>query len=143
MYADNSNFPLTAVDNDTFGLTYNKNFKIANTIKSNKKHKSHNINPEIGEGYVIIRRAEEKGECPYHGACVAFKDGDSNITLEANAGNKLLKKPIFNFYSTIRTKGKLTFHDKYKEGYTSKGLVPVTSILKPIERERSSKRIKR
>jgi len=40
----------------------------------------------------------DSGTCPYHVATVVFKDGDTNITIEADAGIKL-DKPIFDMYS--------------------------------------------
>ena len=40
----------------------------------------------------------DSGTCPYHAATVIFKDGDTNITIEADAGIKL-DKPIFDMYS--------------------------------------------
>ena len=66
---------------------------------------------------------------------------------------KLLKEIINNpnkmgynnsdlIFSNI-AKGKYTFHDRYKKRYKSKGLEPVTSILKPIKRKRISKRIEK
>ena len=40
----------------------------------------------------------DSGTCPYHVATVVFKDGNTNITIEADAGIKL-DKPIFDMYS--------------------------------------------
>ena len=49
-------------------------------------------------------------------------DDQGAFTIEANAGDKELEKPIFDFYTSKRIKGKNTFHDKYEKDYTSKGL---------------------
>ena len=117
--------------NDIFGISDEENIRIANKIKKKSKHKSHKVNPKIGEGYIIMPTKEKLGECPYHGACVAFKDGDSNITLEANAGDKLSRKPIFDFYSSGKVE-RNTFHYRHKDDYTVDSQDPVTDTLRPI-----------
>jgi hypothetical protein len=71
-----------------------------------------NANPEIGESYAIVRGKTIQGEVPYHIAFVIAKDGDTNITLEADAGNPDLNMPVFDMYSP-----RDTFHDRYKELY--------------------------
>ena len=133
--------------NDIFGISDEENIRIANKIKKKSKHKSHKVNPKIGEGYIIMPTKEKLEECPYHGACVAFKDGDSNITLEANAGDKLSRKPIFDFYSSGKVE-RNTFHHRHKDDYTVDSQDPVTDTLRPInelepmEYERPRKRYK-
>ncbi len=72
-----------------------------------------NANPEIGESYAIVRGKTIQGEVPYHIAFVLAKDGDTNITLEADASNPDLNMPVFDMYSP-----RDTFHDRYKELYT-------------------------
>ena len=52
--------------------------------------------------------------CPYHVASVIFKDGETNITLEADAGKKT-QKPIFDMYST--TKPLHTFYANHWKTY--------------------------
>ena len=42
----------------------------------------------------------DTGICPYHAATVIFKDGNTNITIEADAGLDKIHKPIFDMYST-------------------------------------------
>ena len=118
--------------NDIFGISDEENVRIANKIKKKSKHNSHKVNPKIGEGYIIMPTKEKLGECPYHGACVAFKDGDSNITLEANAGDKLSRKPIFDFYSSGKIE-RNTFHHRHKDYYTVDSQDPVTDTLRPID----------
>ena len=51
----------------------------------------------------------DKGVCPYHAATVIFKDGETNITLEADSGIKT-QKPIFDMYSTTIPKYTFMLH---------------------------------
>ena len=45
----------------------------------------------------------DTGICPYHVATVIFKDGYTNITIEADAGIKI-NKPVFDMYSVKQHK---------------------------------------
>lgn len=101
-----------------FGKSYASEI---NMSKGNSPTKTHprfpeilneNANPEVGESYAIVRGKTIQGEVPYHIAFVLVKDGDTNITIEADAGNPDLKMPVFDMYSP-----RDTFHDRYKEMY--------------------------
>ena len=67
-----------------------------------KRDRLHNftVDPDIGDAYSMVpyEIPVDSGTCPYHVATVIFKDGDTNITIEADAGIKL-DKPIFDMYS--------------------------------------------
>jgi len=96
--------------------------KIAHLVES--KHKDVNnerVNPEVGESYAyVLKNIKHKDEAPYHIAHVLFKDGTTNITLEANAGDKKAKQPKFDMYDS-RIRSGATFHDEtkrvFKESY--------------------------
>lgn len=108
-----------------FGESDKQNMKIAKTVELNNIDMNNDINthvnPEIGESYAyVLKNIKKVGEAPYHIAHVLFKDGYTNITLEANAGDKKAKKPKFDMYDT-RINSDATFHDEttrvYKESY--------------------------
>jgi hypothetical protein len=44
-----------------------------------------------------------------------FKDGDTNVTLEANAGDPDLEHPVFDMYSS--TNPALSWHARYINDY--------------------------
>lgn len=98
-----------------FGDSDEQNMKIAHLLES--KHKDVNnerVNPAIGESYAyVLKNIKHMNEAPYHIAHVLFKDGTTNITLEANAGDKNAKQPKFDMYDT-RIKSGSTFHDETK-----------------------------
>jgi hypothetical protein len=71
-------------------------------------------NPDAGDAYVIARsnaRLEKLGGCPFHVAYVFAQDGDTRITMEADAGQRM-GSPVFDMYSVRGTTGK-TFHNRY------------------------------
>jgi len=76
-------------------VSYTRNYGV-------KRDRLHNftVNPDIGDAYSMVpyEIPVDSGTCPYHVATVVFKDGDTNITIEADAGIKL-DKPIFDMYS--------------------------------------------
>lgn len=76
-------------------VSYTRNYSV-------KRDRLHNftVNPDIGDAYSMVPYITpvDTGTCPYHVATVVFKDGDTNITIEADAGIKL-DKPIFDMYS--------------------------------------------
>lgn len=76
-------------------VSYTRNY----TIKRDRLH-NFTVNPDIGDAYSMVpyEIPIDSGTCPYHAATVIFKDGDTNITIEADAGIKL-DKPIFDMYS--------------------------------------------
>ena len=96
-----------------FGYSDANNIRIATTASAVLNERA---NPEIGETYAIVRQKVAVGYAPYHIAHVIFKDGNMNITVEADAGNPDLKQPVFDMYSTDPTSGG-TFHDTYKKMY--------------------------
>lgn len=105
-----------------FGFSYVRNQKIVENKKTNLNNKA---NPSVGQAYAIVEKELEDG-VPYHIAYVLYKDGSTNITIEADAGNVALIKPIFNIYETANT-SKATFHNRYKNNFTD----PVTIVLVP------------
>jgi hypothetical protein len=92
-----------------FGTSDKDNSQIVKYTRtySIKKTPLHNleVNPNIGDAYSMIPYdiPLDKGVCPYHAASVIFKDGTTNITIEADAGIKT-NKPIFDMYSTVKHK---------------------------------------
>ena len=76
-------------------VSYTRNYAV-------KRDRLHNftVDPDIGDAYSMVpyEIPIDSGTCPYHVATVIFKDGDTNITIEADAGIKL-DKPIFDMYS--------------------------------------------
>jgi hypothetical protein len=97
-----------------FGDSDEQNMKIVHLVESNHGEKNERVNPAIGESYAyVLKHIQNKDEAPYHIAHVLFKDGTTNITLEANAGDKKAKNPKFDMYDT-RIKSGVTFHDETK-----------------------------
>jgi hypothetical protein len=134
---DTKKAQLRAQDDNTkrlFGHSDQTNVSIATKIiaKRNDKYFT-SLSPNINQGYSIIKRevSDEDENCPYHAAAVIFKDGKSTVTLEADAGDKELDKPIFDLYSPIEGKGLKSFYNTYKDDYTYKGKIPASSILIP------------
>jgi hypothetical protein len=99
-----------------FGVSDQKNIELARKRKKNAA-----ANPTVGQAYAIVRTnlrtALAQGEdlAPYHIAHVIAEDDEWRITLEADAGNEELKKPVFGIYSTSNEAK--SFHDTYKEMY--------------------------
>ena len=87
-----------------FGVSDTQNIDIANYIRNEylKKDPSYNIkiNPNINDAYAMVPHdlPIDSGMCPYHVATVIFKDGNTNITIEADAGIKT-NTAIFDMYS--------------------------------------------
>ena len=71
----------------------------------------------MSKAYAIMPIVESttKKSCPYHVASVIFEDGETNITLEADAG-KITQKPIFDMYST--TKPQYSFYANHWQTFT-------------------------
>lgn len=93
-----------------FGQSDGRNMQVANM---KRVIQNEHANPNIGEAYAIVRTGDLWDDVvPYHIAYVLAKDGNSNITIEADAGTKL-RKPVFDIYSVISDSGE-TFHDRYK-----------------------------
>jgi len=98
--------------NRKFGYTDKINIEIA---KNSANVLNENANPAVGEAYAIVRKRVMKGKAPYHIGYVLFRDGDTNITLEADAGNIDLQHPVFDMYST--TDPARSWHTRYFEDY--------------------------
>lgn len=103
-----------------FGLSDKDNSQITkytrtHTIRNSPLHNL-DVNPNIGDAYSMVPYdiPYDKGVCPYHAATVIFKDGTTNITIEADAGIKT-SKPIFDMYSTV--KHKYTFFASHMKTY--------------------------
>tara|TARA_B100000902_G_scaffold397269_1_gene460500 strand:+ start:9359 stop:10249 length:891 start_codon:yes stop_codon:yes gene_type:complete len=90
----NKKFGKSDKDNSEI-VSYTRNYSV-------KRNRLHNfaVNPDIGDAYSMVpyNTPLDTNTCPYHAATVIFKDGDTNITIEADAGIKL-DKPIFDMYS--------------------------------------------
>ena len=104
-----------------------------------KKQPNHNVevNPDIGDAYAMVpyKIQIDKGVCPYHAATVIFKDGTTNITIEADAGVKTTKG-IFDMYSTIdhsktfyRTHMPTYIYSEKRVTSTSRPVVKLPTVL--------------
>lgn len=95
-----------------FGDSDKLNIEIAKNIANVRNE---NANPNVGEAYAVVRKRVMKGKAPYHIGYVLFKDGDTNVTLEANAGDPDLEHPVFDMYSTSNPA--LSWHARYIDYY--------------------------
>lgn len=114
IYTDPKSIYIEKESGYVFGHTYVQNIKIARNKYSNNSAKNEKANPQVGEAYAIVR-TKKSDEAPYHIAYVLYKDGETNITLEADAGDLELLDPIFDMYSTTTRGDHETFHDTHKE----------------------------
>lgn len=124
--------------NRRFGVSDKINRDITNYTKNYyiKKNPRHNVevNPEIGNAYAIVpNKIPEDGiTCPYHAATVIFKDKNTNITLEADAGFTKRNLPVFDMYSSKQDK--FTFFASHFSNYLMKDdkkfKLPITLHLK-------------
>lgn len=129
-----------------FGYSTKQNLKIIHEKKAVLNDKA---NPNIGEAYAIVEKNLKEDSVPYHIAFVLYKDGNTNITIEADAGDLSLIFPVFDMYSIEKSKKNSkqakdsqlfqsrsdriihinglmeTFHSKYKNNFTQ----PVTIVL--------------
>lgn len=97
--------------NLVFGFTDSQNIRIAKMPAAIQNQRA---NPDVGGAYAIVRTQIIEDEVPYHIAYVLFKDGNTNITMEADAGDPDLKYPVFDIYDT----NKNTFHNRFLEIYS-------------------------
>ena len=103
-----------------FGVSDKDNSQIVKYTRTQtiKKSTFHNVevDPKIGDAYSMVPYdiPIDKGVCPYHAATVIFKDGNTNITIEADAGIKT-NKPIFDMYSTV--KHRFSFFSSHMKTY--------------------------
>jgi hypothetical protein len=118
---------------EQFGQYDRTHDKIIGNIELSKKHAvDKRAAPEEGEAYAIVRQKVEKDRVPFHVAHVLMKDGDNTLTMEADAGNSKQKHPIFDMY--IINNDIKSFHDRYKEKYTTaSNKEPKTIVLTPID----------
>jgi hypothetical protein len=100
-----------------FGYTDSQNIRIAKTPAAIQNKRA---NPDVGDAYAIVRTEIIENNAPYHIAYVLFKDGNTNITMEADAGDPDLKFPIFDMYDN----NEKTFHGQFSELYE-----PATTIV--------------
>ena len=124
--------------NRRFGVSDKINREITNYTKNYyiKKNPRHNVevNPEIGNAYAMVpNKIPEDGiTCPYHAATVIFKDKNTNITLEADAGFTKRNLPVFDMYSSKQDK--FTFFAYHFPNYLmiddKKFKLPITLHLK-------------
>ena len=129
-----------------FGNTHEENIKIAKKVK--KMYTNELANPEVGETYAIVRTREyEVGENPYHIAYVLFKDGTTNITLEANASGTL-EYPVFDMYGSRGDDELYTFHEREIATYSpattivlnSRGIKPKLTLTKMATKSKTLNR---
>ena len=104
-----------------FGVSDKNNSEIVRYIRNQttKKAPLHNleVDPKIKDAYSMVPHdiPVDTGICPYHAATVIFKDGNTNITIEADAGLDKIHKPIFDMYST--TIHKYSFFKRHMPTY--------------------------
>jgi hypothetical protein len=116
-----------------FGHTDGQNITIANDAlkelnKGTNDELFHNISPNINDAYVMMPvELDVSGGCPYHAAAVIFKDNDTTITLESDAGNVKMRKPVFDMYSTVYPSK--SFYSKFKDMYTVNNKIPAVGKL--------------
>ena len=103
-----------------FGDSDEVNIQIAKKLGSPLNE---NANPNIGEAYAIVRKKIVNNKAPFHIAFVLFKDGSTNITLEADAGQEL-ETPVFDMYSTVDPAN--SFHAREKKGFAPASTVVLT-----------------
>ena len=108
------------ISGKVFGFSDKNNQLIASAHPLNTQ-----ANPNVGDAYAMVRIGSlEDDTPPYHIAYVMFKDGTTNITLEADSGNEELQDAIFDMYDTTK-KGK-TFHDRYIDIYRPANTIVLT-----------------
>lgn len=95
--------------NRLFGVSDENNILIA--ISSDKGREAL---PQIGEAYAVVSLRIVEGKSPYHIAFVIEMDGNTRITLEANACEDRLI-PLFSMYSMEEGN---TFYDAWEEYFT-------------------------
>ena len=101
-----------------FGHTYVQNMRIAKMAV-----KDEDANPNVGEAYAIVRMKHKNNTAPYHIATVIAKDGNTNITMEADAGADLTY-PIFDMYD-VHGKNP-SFHMKFNAFFSPASTIVLT-----------------
>jgi hypothetical protein len=94
----------------------NTDYENINIVKIPITNKNQYANPKVGEAYAVVRDKIVNKKHPYHIGYVLLKDGNYNITLEANANDKKLAMPIFDIYNTDPNSGDTFYDFNYTEG---------------------------
>ena len=117
------------VSDSTIGNLRNYTRNYVATPRKNPMY-NHNVNPNIGDTYAMIPYVipKDKGICPYHVATVIFKDGNTNITTEADA-SRPTKYPIFDMYSV--SDHRFSFYTIHQKTYTLESSDSSTRKLRP------------
>lgn len=138
-YREDDSFLKEKTTGETFGNSDKENIEIAKTVSKDYYYDFYSVNPDIGESYAIISHDIKDKKMPYHIAYVLAKDGISNITIEADSGDKL-KFPKFGiydvkFHETLSTRRSVktshvmvnnTFHDTYKKYFKNSTTLVLT-----------------
>jgi len=110
------------ITNKVFGDSDIKNIKIAKLVKkyyTDNNINNNYVNPNIGESYAIVRHEIKENKMPYHIAYVFSKDGNSNITVEGDAGSSYLSIPKFCIYDVKQRRGLGNKNETFHEYYTT------------------------
>lgn len=105
--------------NKVFGSSDEKNIILAS---DSENILNDTANPDVGEVYAIVRKKIIMNKAPYHIAYVVAKDGNTSITIEADAGDPQRKIPIFDMYTVGSST--YSFHSRYKDDFK-----PASTIL--------------
>jgi hypothetical protein len=126
-YNNPTSFLKEKTSNKIFGDSDTKNTRISKEVKDN--YNNNFVDPDIGESYAIVKHMIEKDKMPYHIAYVFGKDGNSNITIEGDAGNTNLNSPKFDIYDVKQRKGLGNINKTFYETYNSYFKPCTTMIL--------------
>lgn len=89
-------------------LTFETQQEIARNEIYSDQH-SYSVNPELREAYFHQKKGKKR-HYGYHVADVVAKDGNDNITCEADAGDTGRTAPLFDMYETGSKRLDRTFH---------------------------------
>lgn len=120
--------PTVAEKPRVFGYQDKGNLQIANNPNFNWEC---NANPPLSHAYAIVRKVLQPQDIPYHVAYVLAKDGEWNITLEANAEDPSRQQPHFCMYSVDPT-SPYNFYNFY----TSLGMYPASALILEVRRNK-------
>lgn len=113
--------PIFTVGGHLFGNSDRENMYIGRHSSYNTQ--PYNADPQVGEAYALVRLRVVDGEAPYHIASVIAKDGYTNITIEADAGEVGSQVPAFDMYDTITGTSNSTFYKSYVDMYSPAGML--------------------
>ena len=104
-----------------FGEEIDEQITVDIAINNKNARQNNKANPLINQAYAISNLDFEVGKTPYHIALVLFKDGNTNITLEANACYDDMgfcdQMPHFYMYSSTPSKSLPTFHQRWSNEF--------------------------